>query len=651
MLNRLIRNFFKICIILILIISPAYLYSQNITSDNKDTIFLVKGSIIYFNDTSIIIHNDTVILLPKETKFKIRRDPSVVETEFYDSLKTKSSRFPILGDIINLVIAKNEDTLRKGYTPIKSEQAYSQLDEKTVKKIRIKRLSPFGTSVYDTSYISETWAEKTANKLHITTIEKVIRSNLIFSENDKINSYIIAENERILRNRPYLYEVKFYSSFEENDSTEITLVTRDLWSIGIKPDLGSRSGNMEIYDLNFLGLGNTLSTKIFYDKDSAQKTGFSGQYLLTNIRNSFIDGSVFYSSLYNKENYGINISRSFNYLNIKHAGGILVERTNDIYRVSDEILKQTSYPLNYYQTQIWVGKSWNINNNEINKFSNKLIISTGYYKKYFLTRPYVSSDSNKLLHNSDLIMLSLTLSKRNYYKSNLIYAFGTIEDIPYGYLTEFTYGREKREFSNRNYYGFQFAFADFAGNLGYIYTNLGLGGYLNNKKIEQATIKFTAKTFSNLYYYKNYKFRNFATIKYLIGINRFEGEFINLDENIGEKMTNKINGTQKLSFDLETVSFTPANFYGFKSVLFGYWDIGVIGSDKHFILTEKYFLGAGLGMRIRNDNLVFQTFQLKIAYYPIMPNGKSGIFFSITGQDVLKLFDFITEKPGEIDYK
>jgi len=645
------RCLLRLKLVITLLLFQEALHSQNDEAKNKDTIFLSKGSILFYNDTSLKILNDTIFVLPKNSKFKVKRDPSLVESEFYDSLKIKSSRFPLLKEIVNFLVSRNEDSLRQNYNPVKSELDYDILNNKKVRKINIIRLEPFGTSVFDTTYNSESWIEKTANKIHIATNEKVIRSNLIFSEGNKINSYIVAENERILRNQAYFFEVKFYSKLFDNDSVDITIVTRDLWSIGIKPDIGDRSGYMEIYDLNFMGFGNTLSTKIHYNKDSIQKWGFSGQYLLTNIRNSFIDGELYYYKLYSKENFGINVNRSFNLLTVCNAGGITIEKTNDTYRYNNELAKVTIHPLNYYTTQIWAGKAWKLNNKEMNKYSDKLIITSAYYRNFFLNRPYVTSDSNKLLHNSDLLMFSLSLSKRKYYKSNLIYAFGTIEDIPYGFKTEFTYGYEKREFFKRNYYGFQFATANFWGNLGYLYTNIGLGGYINYNSVEQSTFKAIVKTFSNLYYFRNYKFRNFLTFKYILGINRYDGEYIFLDENLGESLNNQTKGTQKLSFNMETVSFTPANFYGFKSVLFGFWDIGIIGSNKHFIFSEKYFLGVGLGMRIRNDNLVFQTFQFKIAYYPIIPGGSNGIFFSITGQDVLKLFDFITDKPREIEFK
>lgn len=645
------NKYLRVKLICIILFYSFVLHAQNNNTANNDTIYILKGSILIYNDNFLNILTDTTIILPKGTKFKVKKDPKLTEAEFYDSLKTKSSKFPVIKEIVNLLVSRNEDTLRKNYSPFKSEQDYDVLNDKKVFKLIIKRLEPFGTSVYDTSFKSESWIEKAANKLHIITNEKVIKSNLIFKEGEKTNSYIIAENERILRNQPYLYEVKIYSNIGENDSAYITLVTRDLWSIGLKPDLGSRSGNMEIYDLNFLGLGNTLSSKIYYDKDSAQKWGFSGQYLLTNIKNTFIDGKIYYSNLFNRENFGININRSFNILTINHAGGIIIEKTNEIFRNNSELAKIPTSSLNYYQTQVWAGKAWNLRNKEMNKYSYKFILNSAYYRKYFIERPYVSSDSNKLLHNSDLMMFSLSLSKRNYYKSNLIYAFGTLEDIPYGFLSEITYGHEKREFFKRNYYGFQFAVADFWGSLGYVYTNLGIGGYINYKKVEQATLKITAKTFSNLYNYKNYKFRNFLSLKYILGINRYDGEQIFLEDEFGENNKNQVNGTQKLSFNVETVSFTPLNFYGFKTVIFVYWDVGIIGANKHFILSEKYYLGAGIGMRIRNDNLVFQTFQFKVAFYPILPEGKNGLFFSITGQDVLKLFDFITEKPGEIEFK
>ena len=47
--------------------------------------------------------------------------------------------------------------------------------------------------------------------------------------------------------------------------------------------------------------------------------------------------------------------------------------------------------------------------------------------------------------------------------------------------------------------------------------------------------------------------------------------------------------------------------------------LGVIGSNKQLIFTQNYYSGLGLGLRLHNENLVFKTFQLRLAFYPFHP--------------------------------
>ncbi|MEI6694606.1 MAG: hypothetical protein WCO13_00950 [Bacteroidota bacterium] len=625
---------------------------QNAVRNKSDSIALYKGSVIVIGNKSITAYKDTIVVLPKNIQYEIKNDPSVETNLFYDSLKTKSARNPITKELYDLLITHDrKDTLFNKDKTSLSEDEYKPYNGRKIRNITIKRLEAFGTSVVDTSMQSESWLAKAANDIHIVTFEKVIKGNLLIKKGEKLNSYLLAENERILRNLPFIYEAKIFATKVKSDSVDLLIVTRDLFSIGIKPDLGSRAGSMELYDLNFIGFGNELNNKLFYDKDSSQHYGYKGEYKLNNIKQSFINSGVFYQSMYDTEKFGIYIERSFLTTKSKYAGGLSWSRNNEKVKIITSEQNLFNQALSFTKTDVWLGRSISLSKegNKLNAL--RLIFSARYYRTHFIIRPEVGPGVNKIYHQSDLYLTKIALSKRNYYKGNLIYAFGITEDIPYGYLLEFTTGPENREFRNRFYYGWQFSTATIIDKFGYLYTQIGFGGYKNGLKLEQSVLRLSVNSFSNLYYHNKYKFRNFFNLNYVIGINRFDGEFISLDETERIMQSPLMIGTQKLSLKIETVAFTPINFYGFKVALYGFWDVGVLGLSQHFILNEKYFLGVGAGLRIRNDNLVFQTFQLNFAYYPMLPNGKSDFVFSISGQDILKLFDFISASPAEVAFK
>lgn len=639
-------------VLLLVLILHNNALSQHVTKTPLDTVFLNRGSMIVIGKKKIIPVSDTVVIIPRKPSYKIKKVKNRKEDLFYDSLKTKASRHKFTNQLYNLLITRNQsDQARINSQTISAESEFAKYNEKTIRNIIVKRYEPFGSSVFDTTLKAESWIEKSLNAIHILTIENVIRANLIVKKGDKVNSYILAENERILRNLPYMYDARIYASNTKSDSVDIYVITRDLWSIGLIPDLGIRAGNIELYDLNYLGLGNALSAQLFYDRDSSQHIGYRFGYNLNNIKNTFIDAGVFYQNVYNIEEFGFFGSKGFITTQVKYGGGIEMTKTNEYYYFNSLNTENSKIPVRYLSSDAWFGKSFVISKTKKNINSLRLVLSLGYSDKYYSERPFVDKDSNKIYHRSDLILGNLSLSNRKYYKGNLIYAFGTIEDIPHGFLIDATFGPEKREFSNRFYYGLQLSAGDFVGDFGYLHALVGVGGYKNGANLEQGVLRFSINTFSNLYYSTNYRYRNFMNVNYVIGFNRFNGEYIRMDYEEIVMYSNMMIGTQKLSAKFETVAFTPVDFYGFKVAFFGFWDLGILGSNQHFILSEKYFLGLGTGLRIRNDNLVFQTFQLNMAYYPLLPSGGSGFVFGISGQNILKLFDFMSSKPKEVQFK
>ncbi len=79
--------------------------------------------------------------------------------------------------------------------------------------------------------------------------------------------------------------------------------------------------------------------------------------------------------------------------------------------------------------------------------------------------------------------------------------------------------------------------------------------------------------------------------------------------------------------------------------LFGFTDLGVIGSNKEFILTQNYYSGIGLGIRLHNENLVFKTLQLRLAFYPFHPDDMSFVGFVLEEQSKRQFYSFEPVQP------
>ena len=64
-----------------------------------------------------------------------------------------------------------------------------------------------------------------------------------------------------------------------------------------------------------------------------------------------------------------------------------------------------------------------------------------------------------------------------------------------------------------------------------------------------------------------------------------------------------------------------------------------------------FFSGFGLGVRIRNERLVFETITLRLGYYPNHPEKSFPLFLDVYGEQRLNPKNFYVKKPAIIRYE
>jgi len=70
------------------------------------------------------------------------------------------------------------------------------------------------------------------------------------------------------------------------------------------------------------------------------------------------------------------------------------------------------------------------------------------------------------------------------------------------------------------------------------------------------------------------------------------------------------------------------------------------------IISEGLFLTAlGLGLRIRNDNLVFNTFQIRLGFFPNAPRYSRVSPLLVSGEELLRPPTFDPVPPAIIPYR
>ena len=208
-------------------------------------------------------------------------------------------------------------------------------------------------------------------------------------------------------------------------------------------------------------------------------------------------------------------------------------------------------------------------------------------------------------------------------------------------------GYENSEFDRRPYFGFQAQGAHYFRWFGYLHGELDAESFFKQDGGTEQRL-FHAKTayFSPLLNWGSFRFRQLISFDYTYGDRRFSHEFLTIGyENIRGLHTYQERGTQRFSLRLETISFTPFHILGFQLAGFGFADIAFLNRETNFSLKGQSFQGYGLGLRVHNDHLTFNTFQVRAVVYPNTPGKSFGISLEGIPSQLFKDFEVGEPRP------
>ncbi len=644
------------CVLVVCCIVLLSLFSSLSASQkwNEFILELRAGDILYVGDSCWIVPQDTTLIITDSIPFYIQKDHKNT-TEFYETAQTEADKSDFTKRLFDLAFQKRKGDGDPLYRLEKSELQFFPYKDKIIRNIYIMNIPIFQTdSDKDIKIIQ--WAKKTGDKLHIDTRKWVIKNILLFNEGEALYPILMAENERMLYELPFINEVYFeiYPCFNEPDYVDVVVLTKDKFPVGANPGISALdSYHLEIYDLNIAGLGHEISAKVAYDGGKKEKFSLQNAlYKVYHLGNTFITGELFYSNPAHEERYGFLFNRNFIYPKINIVGGVGLERVNTYYSHSPDDSTLMEDPLEYLKGDLCFGvaEPLRIFNKSSSDYLVELIRFTYYdYYKY----PLIGS----LFDDKTELLLSFNHHRSKYYRSNLIYDFGEIEYIPYGHLIEILGGAEYPELYEKRYYaGVRFSQGNFIFERAlYYYLQFGLGGYFDRFRLNdlnEGVLSFNAHFFTKHYEIGNYGIRNFIEFDYMKGLNQPNYQHIDLHnmQNVRGFDDTKARGQQRLVINFESVAYTPWDLVGFRFAMFGFFDIGFIGKASSNILLDKNYIGFGAGVRMRNENLVFKTIQLKITYYPDI-DGKAKISLSLSGKPDLKLPGFDVKCPETIKFE
>ncbi len=543
--------------------------------------------------------------------------------------------------------------IRKKYLIKKS---FDKHEGKIIRKIKIETLDPFGYSV-DNPDDKPNGFEKFGNSLHVKSKNWTIRNILLIRENQPLDSLLAKESERLVRKQRFTRSVVIKPiDINSKDSVDISVRVLDSWSLIPTGSISSSRGTIELTERNFMGLGHEIEydyTNRFADKKNARTVSYG----INNFRNTFINTTLLYQTTLNDAVIrSAKMERRFYSPFTRFAGGILFENKKFYDSIPDVSGNFETFQFKNETRDFWFGHSQKIfkGRNEDYRTTN-LITSIGYKKIEYLNSPTAIFDSSNYFSNEELYLASIGLNTRKFAEDKYLFNYGIIEDVPYGQVYSITGGFQNKNFNKRAYFGARFAYGDYF-SFGYISSNFEWGSFFNNGCTEETTFKVEANYFTNLLPLGSWKIRQFIKPTIVFGNHRAPiiKDRVTLEDQDGISGFGNplINGTKKFTLALQTQTYVPGNWHGFRFSPFYNMTFGFLGDETNKILNDKMYSKFSIGVLINNDYLVFNSFQISISYYPSIPFEGTNLFKTNTlKNNDLSLPDYEIGQPNIVNFK
>ena len=563
-----------------------------------------------------------------------------------DSLKNKASKTLVTRKLYDFIIIDRDPVTAKEISG-SSEEKFVKSSGLKVRNIEIKRLNVFGSNINTPDFFDPNKTEKLLNKTHFNTNELIIRKNLIFKPGDTISPITLSDNERYLRELPFIDDARILVVPVSDSLADVIVITKDIYSIGAKASLsGVGKGKVSVFEKNIFGMGHEFGFDVPWNVDSTNSPGFGVNYKVNNLGRTFTDLGLFFHDGLGKKFYGIDIGRRLISSTTKYAGNITLRRTITL---EDLDSLPEPQPVKCNLQDYWLLRSFLIDNKSV----TRLIVGARYTNNNVFQHPYIHPDSYHYLQQYRLFLGSVSYSVQRFYKASLIYGYGRTEDIPHGLLLNITAGREFNEFKNRYYTGASVSLGESVDRLGYLYSSASFGTFIHHNKTEQGILSFRANFISNLLHKGRYRIRNFINAEYTRGFDRYSDESLTLirDDGFSGFRNDSICNTQRIAFNVETVLFSPVDFYGFRFALFGFADAGFLFGTNQFVTRGEFVSAIGLGLRVRNDNLILNTFQVRLGFFPNVPPYSVTTPLMVSGEQMLKPYNFEPGQPSIVRFR
>jgi hypothetical protein len=364
------------------------------------------------------------------------------------------------------------------------------------------------------------------------------------------------------------------------------------------------------------------------------------------------------TGVYEKSTY-ININRPLYSSWAKFTGGLTLSknRSINILNYPDSVYRNYQYNI----MDVWGGfnfrnqfKGTGFNSNKPN-----LAIELRRYSKRFNVLPHQDTLKLDPLYNSHRYLLSkFVLFHQDFFKTNYFFGFGRTEDIPLGYNYSASFGYDNWVGRGRAYTALEGQkFWLLGKNL--VSANAAFGSFWYNHKSEDAVLRLEGNYYSNLFYLRNPKLREFLHADYIICFNPvlYRQVNINRENGINGYRNTMFSNYQRLNLSAQTRYYSPLNVYGFKFNFFIQLQASMLAKETESILKSPFYTGFTAGCQIRNENLSFNTLQISASYQPIVDhgplsaNGPKTLFLQISSVTSFNFSIFALQAPEPVPFR
>lgn len=539
----------------------------------------------------------------------------------------------LLGKLGKSLSVNSQDLLLPVEGAIKNEIAFNPYRGKIIRQIEVKKIG-FERSLNDTSKVIKNLFNDIGNALHGSTTQRAILNNLFFTPGDTLYPYLMADNEKYLRELSYLQDarISINPNTGNTDSVDVTVIFKDVFPIGGSMDEGS--GTMASFELNndnLVGTGNRIQMRHLFDKNRRPHYGFGIEFLKRNLMGSFINLAVGYRNEAPAFNSGkrnektLYLQGELPLVSPYHvwtgAFELAAHYTQNGYLSDSLYLSDFKYQYRIFDGWLGynIGAKKQLEQNFKSRFK-KLISLRGVYRAFQDIPELYKSVYNIGYSDLSTVLASFTIFEQDYYRTKFLYGFGRNEDVPEGFSLSLIGGWTNRNQIERPYMGFEYNRRYFSNRKNYLNYTLRAGTYYRNRNLEDISFLTSLEYFTKLRRLGNSRWylRHFLSGSITQLAKTILNDPLRLQSDYGIPQLNNpgLQASTRITFNGESVFYNTWKLVGFSFAPFTFTSLTYLKAIGQYFESGDLYSAVGAGIRTRNENLVFGTMELKAYYYP-----------------------------------